>query len=330
MSYTQEDIEELILSYVNDESLIPSNYHASSQPDMHSVYVQSICRQSIDGYVYKSGDSENVNDRYKGVNAAVLAEEEGTIDFTNTVIHSTAVGGDAIVVYENGTANLLENVIYTDKDRSAALVASEDSSVIGNEVSILTKETNSPAALIIKGGIELNNSSLYTEKSPVVETNGRYTTTIFNSTLYGNETNPEILFKNGDSDTYNYFNLENCILGGNGSSVIRSEDTVLGSKDIVNLKDVSVLVSNPNGYFITANNGTIQVNLLESQMEERDNLATATGDSQVSIYTDTNVFGKITAEGEAKITLNVMDKTILAIIILYLHDNQTAIIIVTN
>ena len=310
MSYTQEDIEELILSYQNDESLLPANLHTSSQPDTHAVYAYSIGKIISDGYVYKTGDSDNVDDRYKGVNAAILAEAEGTIELNTTIVHSTAIGGDAVAVYESGIATLNSTVVYTDKDRSAAILSSEGATATVNDSSILTKSTNSPAVLIINGSVEVFDSHLSTEQSPVIETTGSHTVALNNATIYGNPNSPEVLFIGGTEDTYNFFNAQDIILGGNGSSIFRSEDTVLGSKDVVNLTDVSIMVANPDGYIATANNGALQVNILDSQIEERNNLAHASGDSHLSIYTDSNIFGKITTSDNAELLLDIMDKTI--------------------
>ena len=310
MSYTQEDIEELILSYVNDESLIPENLHTSSQPDMHAIYAYSIGKIVTNGYVKKTGDSDNERDRYKGVNAAPLVEAEGTLELNSTIVHSSAIGGDAVTTYESGEAYINSSVIYTDKDRSAAILSSEGSTVTTNDASILTKSTNSPAVLIFNASAEIFGSNLYTEQSPVIETNGSHTVAINNATLYGNPNSSEVVFIGGTEDTYNYFNATDMIFGGNGSSIFRSEDTVLGSKDIVNLSDVSVMVANPDGYFASANNGAMQINFLNSQMEERNNLAIATGESHLSIYSDSNIFGKLTTSDNAELLLDMMDKSI--------------------
>jgi len=159
--------------------------------------------------ITKSGDSSSTeNSEFYGLNAAVLAKTNSTLNITNSSVTTDASGGNAIFATgENALINASNVEINTTGDSSRGLDATYGGTIIGDNVVINTAGAHCAALATDRGEgtVTVTNSALNTagEGSPLVYSTGNISV----SSTTGSSTGSSIAVVEGK----NTITLQDCI-----------------------------------------------------------------------------------------------------------------------
>lgn len=151
----------------------------SKEKNTNSILIKNGSSVTIKNFsIFKYGDSNDlIGARIYGLNSAVLTLKNSYLNINNSNINTFSIGGNGLfAVLENSKidANLLN--INTSNKESIGIVSSIDSEIYGQNITIKTSSTSSPALSSTRGGLlNISSSILKTtaNASPLINTNSK-------------------------------------------------------------------------------------------------------------------------------------------------------------
>ncbi len=243
--------------------------YSSSTSDVNAVKVSGGTFSMTDCTITKDGGDTGDSDgsSFYGINAAVLASDNGAIVMDGGTITTNAVGANGIVAY-GGTVNVSDVTINCTKQLSRGIHATGGGSITATNLTITTAAANSSVIALDRGGGTVNvTGGTYTTSGSdcaVLYSTGELTV----NNITGTSSQGEIGVIEGD----NYININNSNMTSGAAATSRG----------------LMILQSGSGDAGTGINGVITVT---------GGSLTMTGQNTSLIEIVTNVNGEVTLDG---------------------------------
>ena len=133
---------------------------------MHAILVNGTTKTYDDVNVTKTGDSSSEDADFYGTNAAILAENSGTLTLKNSTVTTNGSHANAVFSYGTGTTvNVSNTKITTSGNNSGGIMTTGGGTMNATDLTVNTSGNSSAAIRSDRGG------------GTVTVTNGTYKTT---------------------------------------------------------------------------------------------------------------------------------------------------------
>ncbi len=159
-----------------EETEAAKELYENSEDGGHAIYVDGE-EQTYDNIeVQKTGDANEEDADFYGDNAAILAENGGTLTITNADITTDGSHANAVFSYGEGTTvNISDSKIRTNSNNSGGLMTTGGATMNAKNLDVITQGGSSAAIRSDRGGGDVNVEGGY------YETNGSGSPAIYST-----------------------------------------------------------------------------------------------------------------------------------------------------
>lgn len=206
----------MVVAFTGCSKDSPKDTIANSNGGEHAIDVDNEKESYENVVVEKSGDSDGDEADFTGVNAAVYAQNGGTLSISKSEINTSGKHANAVFAYgEKSTIDISDSIIKTTENNSGGIMVTGGGTITASDLTIETKGGSSAAIRSDRGGgtitvtggkyssygsgspaiystadIAVNDASLYSDISEAVVIEGKNSVNLNNVTATGKNTTP--------------------------------------------------------------------------------------------------------------------------------------------